>query len=189
MEILVGFWFWLVVIVIGIGIIYEIEQDNGFATTAVAVFGAVALWYFSGGHNPFPWLANNWAVIVTCIVAYIVIGAGWGVAKWWFYLHNKADQYESNRSMYQSNWSAMNPDAQKNYTDYKGYIQSKGYPPSIAEHKADYLMWMTWWPFSATWTLLNDPIKRIGRIIYAKLAGMMGRMSAAVFAGRFTELK
>lgn len=189
-AILAGFWFWLAFFFVVALIIYEIEEDSGAGTTAVAVVGSVALWYFTGGTNPLPWLSQHWAELLGYLVLYIIVGAGWGIAKWWFYLHNKGDEYEEQRANYQKAWTDATPSFKAGYgDDYKTWIANKGYPPAFLEHKADFTMWMVWWPFSAFWTLLNDPLKRIYRMIVQHLGGMLTRMSNAVFANRFTELK
>ena len=57
------------------------------------------------------------------------------------------------------------------------------YKPRPNKHKARILTWMTYWPFSFIWTMLNDPIKRLMKAIYYKIAGFLTRISDRIFAG------
>lgn len=191
MEILVGLWFWVAIFAVSALIIWGVEADNGAGTTAAALAGGALLWYFTGAVPLLWYLRDHWTTILVCILGYIVLGACWGVAKWWFFLHNKGDEYEAQRASFQKAWNDATEQFKTSYkNDYKEWIaSSKGYPPTFLHHKADFTFWMAWWPFSMFWTLINDPLKRIYRFIVQQLSGMLTRMSNAVFAGRFTELK
>jgi hypothetical protein len=56
------------------------------------------------------------------------------------------------------------------------------YKPQPRKHKARILTWMTYWPWSFIWTMLNDPIKRFFKAIYYRLAAFLARMSDKMFA-------
>ncbi len=53
--------------------------------------------------------------------------------------------------------------------------------PSAVNNKARIMMWMTWWPWSALWTLLNDPIKRAFRALFQALKARFQKMSEYAF--------
>lgn len=181
--------FWFLIVIIGCFVIWSIEKDSWGGATASTLIGAMLLWYFSGMPNPFPLLYDHWQTYVAFVVLYIVIGAVWGVAKWWFFLQNAADEYEARRGPLQAEWNGFSED-RKSRQPYVAWLQTYyGFPPSIAKHKGDFTTWMVWWPFSAIWTLLNDPLKRLYRAIYQYLAKMLSDMSTAVFKKRFDELK
>ncbi|MBI2473417.1 hypothetical protein HYV70_02595 [Candidatus Uhrbacteria bacterium] len=53
--------------------------------------------------------------------------------------------------------------------------------PSMENHKKRILMWMTWWPWSLTWTILNDPIRRIFQALLEALKGEFQRRAEKAF--------
>lgn len=62
------------------------------------------------------------------------------------------------------------------------------YPPQIGEHKADYIRWAGYWPFSIIYTFCSDFVRRIARVIYNAISERMQRMSEWVFAKAKVEL-
>ena len=56
-------------------------------------------------------------------------------------------------------------------------------PPKVSEHKALITSWMTYWPISALWTLINDPIVRLFDSIYYGIAEYLQAISNKKFAG------
>lgn len=68
------------------------------------------------------------------------------------------------------------------------YSANKKFPPQPNDHKARILLWMGYWPFSATWTLINDPLKRFWRFAYQRIIGLLGKMSEAVFSKYKSDL-
>lgn len=57
----------------------------------------------------------------------------------------------------------------------------EGYIPNIRKNKSRILMWMFYWPFSSVWTLVNDPIKRAFKHIFAKLNKVYESITKSVF--------
>lgn len=49
--------------------------------------------------------------------------------------------------------------------------------PLPEQYKARIIAWLVYWPPSMFWTLLNDPLRRIGRIIYDSVAGWLKKIS------------
>jgi hypothetical protein len=43
-------------------------------------------------------------------------------------------------------------------------------------------MWMGHWPISALWTLINDPVRKALKAIYARIAGTLQRISDHLFS-------
>jgi hypothetical protein len=54
--------------------------------------------------------------------------------------------------------------------------------PQVADNKSRITTWMAYWPWSAFWTLLNDPIRRLFRRLYNNLREFYQKMSDKVFA-------
>ena len=71
---------------------------------------------------------------------------------------------------------------QKNYLGSYSRVESMdGVTPNIADYKGKVVHWIVWWPFSAFWTLLDDPIRRIAEWCYRSLAGIYRKLANKAF--------
>lgn len=43
------------------------------------------------------------------------------------------------------------------------------------------LLWMTYWPWSMIWTIINDPIRRAFRAIYSKISGLFEMITNSIY--------
>ncbi len=55
--------------------------------------------------------------------------------------------------------------------------------PKLSNHKGRIMAWIAYWPFSMAYTLLNDPVRKIVRLIYHRMQGVYESISARVWAG------
>lgn len=54
--------------------------------------------------------------------------------------------------------------------------------PNVSDNFAKLTSWIVWWPTSAFWTILNDPIRRIARQIVKVFRELYSKMAAHVFS-------
>lgn len=54
--------------------------------------------------------------------------------------------------------------------------------PSVSDNYSRLTSWIVWWPTSAFWTILNDPIRRIARQIVKVFRELYSKMGASVFS-------
>jgi hypothetical protein len=54
-------------------------------------------------------------------------------------------------------------------------------PPTAREHRSDITGWMAFWPWSAIWTLINDPVKRMYKALARSLEKVFDGISRRVF--------
>jgi hypothetical protein len=54
--------------------------------------------------------------------------------------------------------------------------------PEAAKHKAAITEWIAFWPMSLTWTVLNDPVRKIVNYIFSRIKGTFQKMSDKMFA-------
>ncbi len=69
--------------------------------------------------------------------------------------------------------------------DTHQYIRSEGIKsiiPSAMTHKERIVTWILWWPTSAFWTILNDPLVRLANWMYSKFQGLYRRIADRAFA-------
>jgi hypothetical protein len=53
--------------------------------------------------------------------------------------------------------------------------------PTMNDNFSDLVRWIVWWPFSAFWTILNDPIRRAAEFIVRRFRGIYEGLAARVF--------
>jgi hypothetical protein len=182
-----GFLFWGVIALAFAAIIAALEYENGKAATVVAVIFALAMTLFSD-FKPIEWLTLNWKSLIWYAAAYVGIGILWGVIKWRFYVMNRVDRYDDLKAKFldDNNIKEKNiPDEYKK--QWAAHCRNEfGYgfriPMQVSHYKSTIIMWMSYWPFSGFWTLLNDPVKRIFRFCYRHMAGGLQKISDHAFA-------
>lgn len=55
--------------------------------------------------------------------------------------------------------------------------------PLATRHKSSITQWIAFWPISFTWTMINDPVRKIANYIFSRIKGTFQKMSDAMFAG------
>lgn len=98
---------------------------------------------------------------------YLLVGAAWSVAKWWFAeterVRKAKVRYEGTRK--DKSWSEF---AQEQKTD-------------VSDYKSELCFYIAFWPLNGVYTLLNDPVRRAARRIYAELQGVYQRITDRVW--------
>jgi hypothetical protein len=197
-------WFWGLLAVASIILISCLEkgEEGGATFVFLATLAAVV---FLGNTGWLTYIIANPLSIGLFAGAYLLIGVGWGIIKWWIYLHdvsarNRAERYDwvakrkaglnetdDNYEEYKAactlapkQWSHTVKEAWKDYVD-RHYYGKPIKKPMVSENKARITAWMTYWPWSALWTLLNDPIRRFYRWTVNQLRGLLQGMSDKAF--------
>ncbi len=190
-----GMAFWVISILIGIAFIWCIEFDR--SGSAVLMILATYFFLWGGvGINPAIFAWNNPMTTFIYIGGYFLGGTVWSIVKWYFYLLRRRDEAKKVRIYFDANESALNQawkssdgeftfanwmNASGRHDSSRYEYRDKHYPPMAMQHKGDILFWASYWPFSAFWTLLNDPIRRLWNAIYSVLGGFLQRISNKVF--------
>jgi len=186
-----GIFWWLIIAVWFVAMALMIEANDSWHATWISLVCFGALWWATGGHNPFPWLGRHWQDLLMGALAYFVLGGMWSIIKWWFYLHKRANYYEENiKPDLEKKWSGFVDSQKAAYkNDFKNYVQANVYdmPPDVKNHKGDIMMWMCWWPMSLLGSVFSDLLHNIFQWIYRMLSTMLANMAKRVFAGRFQE--
>jgi hypothetical protein len=189
--------FWLLVIAESVLLLALIEYEKvGWGT--ISLIATLAALYFLGNSEVVAYLAQNPLTIALGVCGYFVAGTVWSVAKWWFYVGNVREKYDERKADFlRSNGveGTVIPDelkkkwkeslAHSTYSVYGGARQdfSNGIVPKARDHKAKILTWMTYWPWSMVWTLINDPVKRLFKYIYRSIQELLQSISNRAFRG------
>lgn len=169
-------WFWLLVAIASILIIFFLEtaldeeyKDTGGGTPAtIVIFIGIGLYYFFGSRQDiydfFSYLRDYPFYALGRVGAYIGIGIIWSIFKWYFFLQNKKDYFLKKKEREGKNFEFDARDI-----------------PQAKRNKSRIITWMSYWPFSMLWTLINEPVKKTFRFIYSKIEGLFQKMSNSTF--------
>ena len=53
--------------------------------------------------------------------------------------------------------------------------------PAAADNKSLIISWILHWPISVTWTMINDPIKKVVNYIFEQIKGLFQKISNSIF--------
>lgn len=166
MELLVvgTLWFWIVVSIAAIFIIYSLDTEDwgGTGATVTLIITSVLIWIFGGDtmSNIFSYISDNPMRILGFLGIYALAGVAWSFVKWYFYLLGTKER--------------LLKDGNEDIRQYD--------IPTASDNKGRLIAWMTYWPFSAVWTIINDPIKRFFKFLFGRLENVFQKMSDRMFA-------
>jgi hypothetical protein len=194
--------FWVISLAIFFLLTWFTEDDKDvLATLCVGVFiwTAATVNDFSVFVNPLLWV--KWFGI------YLIVGCLWSFIKWFSFLHRAKDRLQKLKASFAKHNPTLVVDNkvtdegfprfakhlyENNYVSQ--FISPNGYSgnertiqersdviPSVREQFGSLVGWIVWWPMSAFWTLLNDPIRRLAEFLVRSLKGAYTQMGQAVF--------
>ena len=167
------------------------ETHAIFATVLLALF----VWVLSSVNDftvtahPLQWL--KWIGI------YLAIGTGWSILKWISLLYRYKDKLKAAKESFEEKGFNL-VDGKISTPDWKEFTEhlyKVGYKPNnqlvktredviptVKNRFGDLTRWIVWWPTSAFWTILNDPLRRIAEYIVKNLKQVYTRIADAVFS-------
>lgn len=159
----VFFWVLISLAILLILISTEMEESNSWGWLIVMV--TLALLYVGGNRelltNGLLYIKDNPGVILIILLIYIVVGVVWSFIKWYFFLLGLKDKIHS-------------------WTNIDSYTKCKF---EASYNKERIINWMIYWPISAIWTLINQPIRKIFNRIYTGVEKQFQRISDNVTDG------
>jgi hypothetical protein len=197
-------WFWVAFIALVVLICWLQEEDAAFLA-GIGVVAFTLLLHASGLVD-----LKSWTIVTFLmnLVGFVILGVMWSFAKWWFFILRRRDSLSSIRKSFVSrldikldNISASieDPMPAEHKETFRNYLNEEGYwktehrkycsedhqtatlIPAATDHKAKIVGWMVFWPWSALWTLLNDPLRRIFNHIFKVLKETYQKISEKVF--------
>lgn len=174
-------WFWtlLILSIILITAFVENERGVGAFICLVLTIGILSI--------SFPLIRevlHHPGKTLLYVLAYFVAGTIWGVVKWFLYVRKQLEAYQERKA------NTMNARGIKEMTPALAVeLRSYASVPQVRENKSKVMFWMTYWPFSGLWTLINDPVRRIFKFIYTSIQEWLQGISNRAFKGVQEELK
>lgn len=229
-------WFLLFFVSSGL-MIWNLDKNRGGLATITAVLTIAAM--VALGEQEFPgWVYNHPKHFLAIVGSYFVVGAGWGVVKWYLFASKRRSKYDDSRSAWLRNKiattssdpfpdTAADKDIPQNLKpEWKQFLEQERDPsgklewcvtikepvkdedksryaredsfwspkkyvekpvlrvkPFAREHKAQIVSYMTFWPWSLAWALLDDIVHHAFRFIQQYLSDWMDRIATRVFHG------
>ncbi len=198
------FWFWASCTVVFV-IILALSENERNVLAFISFVGFMILMN-AAGNIKFGEILSHPLQLLMWLTIYFAIGTVWSIVKWFSKLHQKHDQYLEFKEKFVKEHTELGLDLARPIPDdswdefatelvASGYhpnpsTTSSGYYPSRLENptredlkpnwrawKGRLAGWILWWPTSAFWTILNDPLVRLAnwirdrfRHVYSKIA-------------------
>jgi hypothetical protein len=155
-------FFFILIFVVGIILIVatELEDQNSWLFLTIPI--TIVLLYWGGNSQTIKdWLiyiTENRGQIIIFVILYLLIGTIWSFVKWYLYLVEMRDHYNTygSSSYYRDNYS-------------------------LNQNKERILNWMIYWPLSAFWTMINHPVRKMFKLILKNFAEHYQSISDKVF--------
>lgn len=196
-----GIWFWTLVAFEVMWLLWCVSEEEGYkAFASVAIF--LVLIHLLGDASMLSWIQDNPIVLFKNILLYIGIGVTWSVCKFYFTLCKTKREIKELRKTFGESSDSVDATGddnknnvstrwvfyvRKHYEDQHRFNYSKENPLDFKLQYDRILFWMTYWPLSMFWTILNDPITRFFKWLYHEvLIGLFRKMHDSIIGN---ELK
>jgi hypothetical protein len=143
---------------------------------SVAALLAVANWWYSWGL--FALIAANPWLIIAGVVGYIALGVAWSFPKWWFFVRNVRTDYLAAKERW---FKPESSDLEIFNSKNRSYWGGQSIPPRASENKNRILTWMSLWPLSFIWTMIDEPITKAFRFLFEQFKGLYQMISDSAF--------
>ncbi len=195
-----GTWGFLAAVAAVIIALIVFAEDDGVKATFTLVLGALFL-QFIAKYDLVTFAKEQPLALLLYGGLYVVLGLAWSVIKWAFYVKAQRRTYDRIRKEFctargigqgdfgptqKRDWAAY---LKSHYTDgektFKHHSSSDAtiIIPDVTENKAAIIRWMTYWPFSMLYTLLNDPVRRLFERVYESVGVWLQGMAERAFHG------
>lgn len=173
-------WPFIIAFLLMLALYAIFDDERSFFSVGAFVFIVAGICYWNG---LFTVTLAGLLALVWWFVAYFIAGTVWSVVKWWFHVRAARRWYDEHKAeVKERNDLPVKYFGATNYSSNKKIASIADAAPSVKSFKARIFSWISMWPLSLTWTLINDPITRLVKEIYAVIAGMLQRMSDKAFS-------
>lgn len=191
------FW-WLLILGASALIVLGLDQDKPRISTAVLAGTFLALFIFGDARETiWPYLQLNPYKITIFLLGYLVIGGVYGIYRWWVECTNHNYNFENFTRNFLKDYGKtgtvvdeeLKPAFVSAMLNSKFKIWNKAenaYVPEARiwawDNKGRIISWMTYWPWSLVWHVLNDFFRRIFRRMYQCITAVLDGITKRVFA-------
>lgn len=186
-----GFWSWGVFVLTVIALFFFVEFDRPIGGLFALGVGVGLLKLFGAIDGLFGAIFAHPGYAALGLGVYLIGGVIWAVIKWTLFVIGRRERYNEARSKFLfghgKDPNGPMPDELKAEwaKDYRCRENNK---PNVMNHKSTIMTWMGYWPWSAVWTIINDPIRRSFRFAYARIKTSLQRVADRVYANIADDL-
>jgi len=159
------FWWYGITLLFLIGAVIAIEKEE--VMPAIIILILYGLYFqFLAGVDFFGYLLKNPLHLLYTITAYVVCGLVWSGIKWALFVNTEAEKQKDTWRYFLKNNNL--PSSTKKLTlRKKRDWDSSNYhkKPMFSGNKKKITIWVTYWPLSLIWSLLNDFVKKLMHLI------------------------
>ncbi len=168
-----GVLFWALVCVLVLGAMVCIENKKYGATFAVVVATMViiAVAAVRNGYDVWGWIRAHPEDIIKWIAVYLAVGAIYGVARYLLFMRGVATKFREWRHV--NNYDKMSAITAGSARSFANHAGIKNFPMRVRDYKGMILFWMSYWPLSLPWTIINHPVMRFFNFVYTRLSGVL----------------
>jgi hypothetical protein len=196
---LLGLEFWAITLVAFIILMALVENKYTVPSLlVVSLYVILTNFCFNHGWTPVNivgYVKTHPSDIAVGAIVYFLIGTIWSFIKWWSFVKHERRRYDEVFNSFiedhadlkdvpQSKWSE---DAKRQLasaiaskSSYDNQIRVR---PQVENFKEEILLWIGFWPFSAAWTIIDDPIRRICTGIYNVIGKRLQAISDSAWKG------
>jgi hypothetical protein len=190
-------FFWSIIAVEFVLLTWWVENES-----PIPAFFSVALllivFHLFGDVSIFTYVENNSKDVLRWVVVYAFIGFVWSLLKFYFYvskLKRKIERvkeefledYEQRESSNVRNNLGTKEDKWRQHLRYHvSYKEERDL--TFSSYGSRIVFWLSYWPISMFWTLLNDPIRRFSKWCYEVFLVNVFRKIHKSTVGSVTEL-
>lgn len=178
--------FWLLFLIASILLLVSVEYEHpGWAT--LSLIGTFALLATFGDFSIIGTIRTQPMLSLLALAGYFIAGTIWSLIKWWFFVSNKADAYRQLKaSLYhRKGWPETYLMSKEDKENFHGREYSHEYAlslrPKASDNKQRIMSWLIYWPWSSVWTLINDPVKKLFKLIYKKIQKVFENISTHIY--------
>lgn len=182
-----AWWFWIVVVE-ALLLIGLVANDAGWKGLFSLIVAALLL-QFLAKVPIYPWVWDNYDIVLLATLIYFPIGGLWSLLKWTLLVREKLLEY---RKLKISFLQAGAPDYEvrepvvipENLREawQRALLGKDDYPPKAYYHTERITHWICYWPISILITVFGDLLEKLAREVYEFLANIYKRIAARMFA-------
>lgn len=185
-----SFLFWFVIVTGIILIEALIDYDEAESTTVTFVLLLLFLNFVAGIPIFTTAIAYPFATGAIVLGYFLIVGPLFLLYKW--RSRNRESRYKYEGLLKQFKWQhGVSKDAELPTSlraDFQRTLYGIVVNPNWRQYKSELFIWWAYWPFSAAWTLLNDPIKRLWREVLRFLSVQLDKITKSAWAGTEKDL-
>jgi prepilin signal peptidase PulO-like enzyme (type II secretory pathway) len=171
-------WFYGLMALACVLLFTALDHDSGVGATAT-LLSVATLEQLFGDVKVFTYIRENPLLAVGFLAVYFLAGTLWSIGKWWFYVREERSKYDTEKAHFLRRAGVdgdVIPTSMK-----KEWADEAPDRPSAKTSKAKIMQWMSFWPWSMVWTLVNDPIKKAFKAIFTGIQSLLTKIVNSVY--------